>query len=64
MKRRFMLRCPGCGESHERVRRPRGRFACLACCRRHNRGLYDERFRFEVIFKEEEGVISEKMTPN
>lgn len=64
MKRSYQLRCPGCGESHERVRRPRGRFACLACCRRHNRGLYDERFRFEVIFKENEGVISGKMTSN
>ena len=49
MRRRYRLRCPGCGESHERVRRPRGRIACLACCRTHNRGLYDERFRFVVL---------------
>lgn len=56
MKRRYLLRCPGCGESHDRVRRPRGRYACLACCRRHNRGLYDERFRFEVLAKEEQGA--------
>lgn len=46
MKRRYRLRCPGCGEAHERVRRPRGRIACLACCRNHNGGHYDERFRF------------------
>jgi predicted SprT family Zn-dependent metalloprotease len=48
MKRRYRLRCPGCGHSHERVRRPRGRIACLACCRIHNGGRYDERFRFEL----------------
>ncbi len=56
MKRRYLLRCPGCGETHDRVRRPRGRYACLACCRRHNRGLYDERFCFEVLAKEEQGA--------
>lgn len=56
MKRRYLLRCPGCGESHDRVSRPRRRIACLRCCRTHNRGLYDERFRFEVIFKEEKGL--------
>lgn len=53
MKRRYLLKCPGCGESHARVRRPRGRVACLVCCRSHNRGIYDERFRFEVISAEE-----------
>lgn len=54
LKRRYRLRCPGCGESHDRVRRPRGRIACLSCCRTHNRGLYDERFRL-IIKRFEEG---------
>jgi predicted SprT family Zn-dependent metalloprotease len=49
LKRRYRLRCPACGESHERVRLPRRRVACLACCRRHHDGLYHERFRLEVI---------------
>lgn len=49
MKRRYRLRCPGCGDTHERVRRPRGRVACLACCRKLNGGRYDERFRFRVM---------------
>jgi predicted SprT family Zn-dependent metalloprotease len=49
MRRRYRLRCPGCGESHDRVRRPQGRIACLSCCRIHNRGLYDERFRFVIL---------------
>jgi predicted SprT family Zn-dependent metalloprotease len=53
MKRRYLLRCPGCGESHDRVRIPRRRIACLGCCRTHNRGIYDERFRFEVSRIEE-----------
>jgi hypothetical protein len=48
IKRRYLLRCPGCGESHDRVRIPRRRIACLSCCRTHNRGIYDERFRFVV----------------
>ena len=48
LRRRFLLRCPGCGETHDRVRPPRRRVACLSCCRRHNRGRYDERFRFRV----------------
>lgn len=52
MKRRFILRCPACGRHHERVRRPRRPLACLFCCRSHNGGIYDERFRFEVIGKE------------
>jgi predicted SprT family Zn-dependent metalloprotease len=52
MKRRYILRCPGCGESHERVRLPRRRVACLTCCRLHHGGRYHERFRLEVIRKE------------
>lgn len=54
MRRRYRLRCPGCGESHDRVRQPRGRIACLSCCRTHNRGLYDEQFRF--IIERVEGI--------
>ena len=45
MKRRYLLRCPGCGDSHERVRAPRRAVACLSCCRTHNGGRYHERFR-------------------
>lgn len=48
MKRRYLLRCPCCGEGHQRVRRPKGRVACLTCCRSHNKGIYDERFRFLI----------------
>jgi len=46
MQRQWRYICPGCWEAIERVRRMRGRAACHACCRKHNRGRYDERFRF------------------
>lgn len=48
LKRRFILRCPACGRHHERVRRPRRPLACLHCCRAHNGGLYEEKFRFVI----------------
>ena len=47
--RRYQLRCPACGEIHERVRPPRRRVACLSCCRRHHGGTYHERFRLEFL---------------
>jgi len=52
MSRRYLLSCPGCGESHSRVRRPMRRIACLKCCRVHNNGSYDERFRFQLLERE------------
>jgi SprT protein len=36
--------CPSCRVSIQRVRPFRRRVACLACCRMHNRGHFDERF--------------------
>jgi len=49
MKRRYLLRCPACGRSHQRVRAPKSRVACLACCRRHFGGLYHEQYRLELV---------------
>jgi predicted SprT family Zn-dependent metalloprotease len=49
MKRRYSLSCPACGQSHQRVRSPRARVACLDCCRRHHHGLYHERFRLKIV---------------
>ncbi len=42
-------RCAQCGVEIARVRPMRRKSACLACCRAHNRGCYDERFRFVKI---------------
>ena len=46
MTTRHFYRCPHCRVGVRRVRPLRPRSACLACCRAHNRGHYDERFRF------------------
>ena|SRR5215213_4701002 len=46
LARRYCYRCPACGAEIRRARPMRPRTACLACCRQHNRGRYDERFRF------------------
>jgi SprT protein len=46
MKARHFYRCPGCATELQRVRPLRRKSACLACCRRHSGGYYDERFRF------------------
>lgn len=45
--RRHHYRCPACGVGISRVKPLRRGSACLSCCRTHNRGRYDVRFRFE-----------------
>ena len=37
--------CPACGHEVRRVRPIRRPSACLACCRKHSGGRYDDRFR-------------------
>ena len=46
---RYVYRCPNCKEEFPRVRRIRRAIACLACCRAHNRGEFDARFRLRLI---------------
>ena len=41
----FIYRCPNCRQEFPRVRRVRRAVACLACCRAHNGGEFDARFR-------------------
>jgi SprT protein len=43
--RRLLYRCPHCKRDFPRVRRIRRAIACLACCRKHNGGEFDARFR-------------------
>lgn len=45
-RRKFSYVCPACGTTAQRVRKFRRHTACLACCKRHNRGRYDARFEF------------------
>jgi predicted SprT family Zn-dependent metalloprotease len=46
---RYVYRCPNCKQEFPRVRRIRRAIACLACCRAHNRGEFDSRFRLRLI---------------
>jgi len=46
---RFIYRCPNCRQEFQRVRRVRRAVACLACCRKHNGGDFDPRFRLRLI---------------
>ncbi len=50
-KARYVYVCPNCKEKFPRVRRIRRAIACLACCRAHNRGDFDPRFRLKVTTK-------------
>jgi len=45
---RFVYRCPNCRKKFPRVRRVRRAVACLACCRKHNGGHFDLRFRLRL----------------
>ena len=46
---RFVYRCPNCRQEFPRVRRLRRAVACLACCRKHNGGEFDQRFRLKLV---------------
>lgn len=47
--RRFRYKCPNCQRDFPRVRRVRRAVACLACCRAHNGGEFDLRFRLRLV---------------
>lgn len=46
---RLIYRCPNCRRDFPRVRRIRRMVACLACCRAHNGGQFDARFRLKLL---------------
>jgi len=48
-KRRYLYACPHCRRDFARTRRLRRASACLACCRAHNRGRYDQRFKLQLV---------------
>jgi predicted SprT family Zn-dependent metalloprotease len=49
---RFVYRCPSCRKEFPRVRRVRRVVACLACCREHNGGEFDPRFRLRLCSRD------------
>jgi len=46
---RFIYRCPFCRRGFPRVRKIKRTVACLACCRAHNGGEFDVRFRLRLV---------------
>ena len=48
-ERPFLYQCPRCGQEFPRVRRIRRAVACLDCCRKFNRGKFDESARLRLI---------------
>ena len=46
---RFIYCCPNCRQEFPRVRRVRRAVACLTCCRKHNGGEFDPRFRLRLV---------------
>jgi predicted SprT family Zn-dependent metalloprotease len=46
---RFRYECPNCHRDFPRVRKIRRAIACLACCRAHNGGEFDPRFRLKLV---------------
>ena len=42
---KHIYQCPGCRIDIHRVKPFRRKVACLACCRAHSRGRYDDKFR-------------------
>ena len=47
--RRYLYECPHCQRDFPRVRRIKRAVACLTCCRAHNGGEFDARFRLRLV---------------
>lgn len=45
MAKKWSYHCGVCGEGFERVRRIKRLAGCYSCCKAHNGGYYDKRFR-------------------
>ncbi len=56
--RPFLYGCPQCAREFPRVRKIRRAVACLACCRRHNRGQFDKRFRLQLVSSAQPSTLS------
>jgi len=58
---RYVYVCPNCKQRFQRVRRIRRAIACLTCCRAHNRGEFDPRFRLKLIRSQQKETKETKM---
>src|SRR5512133_1417815 len=59
---RFIYRCPNCKRDFPRVRKIKRTVACLACCRAHNRGEFDARFRLRLV-RDYRSFLAESRNP-
>lgn len=50
--RRFLYECPRCGKEFPRVRPVKRAVACLACCRKFNRGKFDSTAQLRLAARE------------
>lgn len=46
VRHKYAYRCQHCGRLLKRVKALGRRSACFDCCQRHNRGRYDDRYRY------------------
>jgi SprT protein len=46
--RPYLYQCPNCQRDFPRARRIKRAIACLTCCRAHNRGEFDVRFKLQL----------------
>lgn len=46
---RHLYRCSACSKEFRTFRRLAQNLACVDCCKKHNNGKYDERFRIEWV---------------
>jgi predicted SprT family Zn-dependent metalloprotease len=51
VKRNYTYACAHCGLTTHRVRKFRRHTACSECCKKHNGGQYDAKYRFVLIDK-------------
>ncbi|MFV0336838.1 MAG: SprT-like domain-containing protein [Chthoniobacterales bacterium] len=49
MKPKFFYQCPNCKFILPRVRKMKGRAACIKCCRKYSKGRFDARFCFLLL---------------
>jgi len=49
VRAKFVYRCQHCGRLLKRVRALERRSACFDCCQKHNRGRYDDRYRYARV---------------
>jgi predicted SprT family Zn-dependent metalloprotease len=56
--RPYLYRCPHCRRDFPRARRIRRAMACLPCCRKHNDGEFDARFKLQRITTRDCRIVS------